>query len=165
MKQIIFSLTLLFAMALGFSSCRKELVDQCNGPSTVIENVKRFVYDSQGDIILGKTDDFKHNEWIIGVKGNTVPLEIFSELTGMETSISQSYNHMYRSDDGTCIISIKGSLTADENFEYAELTVIIPGMEDIRTIHFVSEEYNQHYSDTRADSEDPSSGVPVIMSE
>lgn len=163
MKQIIFSLTLLFAMALGFSSCRKELIDRCNDSSTVIENVKRFVYDSQGDIILGKTDDFKHNEWIIGVKGSTVPLEVFSELTGMEASLSQNYSHIYRSNDGTCIISIKGSLTADEEFEYAELTVIIPGMEEIRTIHFVSEEYNLHISGSRNDSGTPSSGVPVIM--
>lgn len=122
----------------------------------VIARFKDYFYQD-GIVRANRLNSFQDSEWALATDEAQKPLEIFTEITGLSVSMKSQYEYSYRSTDGRCNISMKGSADADAEAVFATFNVYIPEYNDIETMHIVTIDYFKGDN-----SDDIITGVPVI---
>lgn len=146
----------LFCMMFTVISCINEEECPMNSSEVAIAKFQHYFCDSDGNIAIHPLDESSRIWKVYTTSGERV-CEIFSDITGLRVTVTESYTYCYRSEDGSVKLRITGNLTADDNAVYATLHVIIPGYEAIGQIKILT---------TKCLCQDPTNAgtvIPVII--
>lgn len=165
-KGSIVYLVSFLVMALFFASCfgdkheisQKDKHEFPQGVSSeqAIARFKDYFYQD-GKVYANRLNTYQPSEWSLATDDARKPLDVFMEITGVPVTLKSQYEYSYRSSDGKCNISIKGSAEADAKAIFATFHVSISECNDIETMHFVTID---HFKGDNSD--DIVTGVPVI---
>ena len=130
-------LLFLCIAAIGvFTSCSSDdynLPQQLSG-TQVINNIKSKLY-KDGAVFANKIDGCTETEYVVVTEsGANRACTVFTELTGIEAPLKESYEYTYTSADGTCKIRIRG-VKEPTNGKYATLFFDIPTCPEITILH------------------------------
>ena len=156
-------LLFLCVAAIGFfTSCSS---DDDNSPQSlssaqVVNNIKSKLY-KDGEVHANKIDNCTETEYVvISVSGGDKTCTFFTEITGVEAPLKDSYEYTYISDDGICKIRIRGTKEA-VNGKYATITFDVPNCPELTLLHIGTLAFlNDNNSESAPDD---SEGHPVIL--
>lgn len=120
-----------------------------------IAKFKAYFYKG-GSVYANQLSAFAPAEWAVASKDAETPLNVFSDITGMQAPLKKQYTYNYAPSDGKCSIRIVGQSEPGGDAVFATMYVNMPGCEDIEVIHITTEEYFEGTNETQ-------SGVPVIF--
>lgn len=119
---------------LGSCSSDDDNLPQQLSGTQVINNIKSKLY-KDGKIHANKIDGCAETEYVVITEsGANRACTVFTELTGIEAPLKESYEYTYTATDGTCKIRIKG-IKEPTNGKYATIFFDIPTCPEITILH------------------------------
>lgn len=117
---------------------------------------KSYFYEQDGRVRANKMVRFSEKEWAVAIENPGRPLEVFTDITGLDAPLTSTYDYTCRSSDGNCTLRIVGVDQPRADQVYAVMYVEIEACQDIGRINILTLDYY----------EDPNirfSGPPLIL--
>jgi len=133
-------------LILFLSSCSDDKdPEPYNSGEEAVANFQYYFYEND-EVNALKLDNFLETEWGIPIENAGKACEAFSKITGIETSLTDTYSYSYKSTDGKCTLRIEGK-KIPEDAVYAIMYIDIPECPEFSKIIMATPDYFESTND------------------